>query len=70
MNPTLYKELTFSWKKDIANLVLQYNIPEELILNLEETSLSLLSPSIVTTALTTSHAVSTIYQDFLFFNGF
>ena len=36
MNPALYDELPFSWKKDIANLILQHNIPEELILNLDQ----------------------------------
>ena len=35
MNPALYEQLIFSWKKDIANLVLQHNIPVELILNLD-----------------------------------
>ena len=60
MNPALYENLTFSWKKDIANLVLQHNIPEELISDLDQTPLALVSSSRVNMATTGSHTVSTI----------
>lgn len=42
-NPTLCEELTFSWKKNNANLLLQHKIPDELILNLDQTTLTLVS---------------------------
>ena len=67
MNPALYEKLKFSWKKDIANLVLQHNTP---ILNLELTPLTLLSAFKVTMEPTGSHTVCTIYLGFSFFNGF
>ena len=50
MNPALYDELSFSWKKDIANLILQHNIPEERILNLDQTPPGFTSASKVTFA--------------------
>ena len=58
MNPALYNELTFSWKIDIANLVVQHSIPEELIFNLDQTPLALVSASKVTMAPTGSHTVN------------
>ena len=57
-------------KKNIANLVLQHNISEEVILNLDQTPLGLVSASKVTMTPTGSYAVSTIYLGFSFFNGF
>ena len=70
MNPALYEELLFSWKKDIVNLVLQRNIPEEYILNLDQTPLALVSVSKETMEPTGWHTISTIYLGFSFFNGF
>ena len=70
INPALYEELIFSCKKDITNLVLQHNIPEELILNLDQTPLPLVSASKVTMAPTGSHTVSIIDLGFSYFNGF
>ena len=72
MKPALYEELTFSWKKDIVNLVLQHNIleVEVLILNLDQTPLALASAFKVTMASTGSHTLSIIYLGFSFFNGF
>ena len=64
-----YEELTFSYKKDITNLMLQQNIPK-LILNLDQTPLALASVYKVTMASTSSQKVSTIYLGLLFFNGF
>ena len=48
INPALYDELLLSWKKEFASLVLEYNISEELILNLDQTPLGLTSASKVT----------------------
>ena len=70
MNPALYEELLFSWKKDIVNLVLQCNIPEEYIWNLDQTPFLLVSASKETMEPTGWHTISTIYLGFSFFNGF
>ena len=48
MNPALDDELVFSWKKEIADLVLRHNFPEKLILNLEQTPSGLTSAAKVT----------------------
>ena len=66
----LYEELAFSWEIYIANFVLQHNILEELILNLDQTPLALVSASKVNMGPAGSHTVSTIYLNFSFFNGF
>ena len=50
MNPALYDKLAFTWKKEIADLVLRHDIPEELIFNLDQTPLGLTSASKVTFA--------------------
>ena len=68
INPALYEEVRFSLKKNIVNLVLQHNIPDELILNLDQISLGLVSASKV--APSGSHTVSTIYLGFSLLNGF
>lgn len=68
INPALYEEVRFCLKKDIVNLVLQHNIPDELILKLDQIFLGLVSASIV--APPGSHTVSTIYLGFSFLNGF
>lgn len=38
MNPALYKELTFSCKRKIVQIVLEHNIYEKLVLNFDQTS--------------------------------
>ena len=68
INPEIYEELRFSLKKDIVNLVLQRNIPDELILNLDQIPLGLVSASKL--APFGSHMVSTIHLGFSFLNGF
>ena len=37
MNPTLYKELTFSWTRNIANVIYEYQINNDMILNFDQT---------------------------------
>ena len=39
MNPALYKELTFSWKRKIANAIFEHKIQKEMILNFDQTAL-------------------------------
>ena len=39
MNPALYKELTFSWKRKIANAIFVYKIQKEMILTFDQTVL-------------------------------
>ena len=68
INPALYEEVRFCLKKDIVNLVLQHNLTDELILNLDQIFLGLVSASKV--APPGSHTVSTIYLGFSFLNGF
>ena len=50
MNPALYDELALSWKKEIADLILRHKVPEELVLNLDQTPLGLTSASKATFA--------------------
>ena len=57
MNSALYDELSFSWKKDIASLILQHDIPEELIFNLDQTPLALVAAPKSTLAPRCSHKV-------------
>ena len=45
MNPSLYDELAFTWKKKIAEKVFQHNIPEDLILNFDQTPLGFTCPA-------------------------
>ena len=45
MNPTLYKELTFSWKKKIANEIFEHKIQKEMILNFDQTAFGLTARS-------------------------
>ena len=37
MNPALYEELTFSWKRKIANAIFEHKIQKEMILNFDQT---------------------------------
>ena len=39
MNPVLYKELIFSWKRKIANAIFEEKIQKEMILNFDQTAL-------------------------------
>ena len=45
MNPALYKELSFSWKRKIANAIFENKIQKEIILNFDQTSLGLTAPN-------------------------
>ena len=44
INPALYKELTFSWKRKIANTIFEHKIQEEMILNFDQTALGFTAP--------------------------
>ena len=46
MNPALYKELTFSCKRKIVQIVLEHNIYEKLVLNFDQTSFGFTSPNL------------------------
>ena len=46
MNPALYKELTFSWKRKIVQIVLEHNSYEKLVLNFDQTSFGFTSPNL------------------------
>ena len=46
----LYEELTFSWKEKIAQIVLEHNIPEKMILNFYQTPVGFTSPNKTTYA--------------------
>ena len=45
MNPALYKELTFSWKRKIANAIFEHKIQKEMILNFDQTALGFTAPN-------------------------
>ena len=45
MNPALYEELTFTWKRKIANAVVEHSILKELILNFDQTPLGFTAPN-------------------------
>ena len=45
MNPVLYEELTFSWKRKIANAIFEHKIQKEMILNFDETALGFTAPN-------------------------
>ena len=48
MNPALYDELCFTWKRNIAEIVLEHKIDKSLILNFDQTPLGYTSPAKVT----------------------
>ena len=50
MNPALYEELTFTWKRKIANAILEHSIHNEMILNFDQTSLGFIAPNKATFA--------------------
>ena len=45
MNPAMYEELTFSWKRKIANAVFEHKIQKEMILNFDQTALEFTAPN-------------------------
>ena len=45
MNPALYDELVFTWKKNIAEKVLEHKIHNDLILNFDQTPLGFSCPA-------------------------
>lgn len=45
MNPALYEELTFNWKRKIANAVFENRIHKEMILNFDQTPLGYVAPN-------------------------
>lgn len=45
MNPALYEELTFTWKRKIANAIFENCIPKEMILNFDQTPLGYTAPN-------------------------
>ena len=45
INPALYEELTFSWKRQIANAIFQHKIQIEMILNFDRTALGFTAPN-------------------------
>ena len=48
MSQALYPELTFSWKKKIAQIILEHDILEKIILNFEQTAIACTSPNKIT----------------------
>ena len=50
MNPALYEELSFSWKRDIAGNIFNHKIPEAPIFNMDQTPLGQTSASKVSFA--------------------
>ena len=55
MHPALYEELSFSWKKKLADMILLHDIPEELIFNLDQTPLAFVAAPKTTMAPCGSH---------------
>ena len=45
MNPALYEELTFNWKRKIANAVFENRIHKEMVLNFDQTPLGYVAPN-------------------------
>ena len=45
MNPALYEELTFSYKRKIANAIFEHKIQKEMILNFDQTALGFTAPN-------------------------
>ena len=48
MSQALYPELTFSWKKKIAQIILEHDILEKIILNFDQTAIACTSPNKIT----------------------
>ena len=45
MNTALYEELTFSWKREIANAIFEHRIQKEMILSFDQTALGFTAPN-------------------------
>ena len=45
MNPALYEELTFSWKRKIANVLFEHSIHDDMILNFDQAPLGFTAPN-------------------------
>ena len=45
MNPALYEELKFSWKRKIANAIFEQKTQKEIILNFDQTALGFTAPN-------------------------
>ena len=45
MNPALYEELKFSWKRKIANAIFEQKTQKEMILNFDQTALGFTAPN-------------------------
>ena len=45
MNPVLYEEMTFSWKRKIGKIVLEHTIHEKTVLNFDHTQVWFTSPN-------------------------
>ena len=45
MNPALYDELTFSWKRKIAQAIFEHKIHNDMILNFDQTPLGFTAPN-------------------------
>ena len=44
INSALYEELTFTWNRQIANVIFEHRIQNEMILNFDQTSLGFTAP--------------------------
>ena len=44
MNPVLYEELKFSWKRKIVNAIFEHKIQKEMILNFDQTAFGFTAP--------------------------
>ena len=44
MNPALYEELTFPWKRKRAEIIFEYNIHGKMVLNFDQTPVGFTSP--------------------------
>ena len=66
----MYEELSFSWKKKLADLTLLNDIPELLIFNLDQTPLAFLAAPKTTMAPFGSHKVYLLYNYFEFMTAF
>ena len=45
MNPALYEELKFSWKRKIANAIFEQKTQKEMIWNFDQTALGFTAPN-------------------------
>ena len=57
MNPALYEELSFSWKRKIANTIFEHHIHNNMILNFDQTTLGFTAPNKATFTERGAHSV-------------